>query len=155
MTDPKTTTGSAIVAPAEDTTTYLLDDMALYLAQNTTFIPGQDLFAGLMPDDLEGIMCALFEYEGGPPLYVMGADQSLPAFSQPSLQVIVRSNDGYESSIVAITTVTKALERITNEVVNGTLYYRVARKSDPFLMDRDARRRVYHVCNFEVMRKPS
>ena len=139
--------------------TWLLDDVALYLEDTVGLVGGNDLFASLMPDDLEGIVTGIFEYSGGAPTYVMGEDQSLPAWSNPSLQVVVRADpgqgQGYEAAVVLINTITQSLERVVNQYINGTLYYRIARSQDPFLMDRDARRRVYMVCNFTVMRKPN
>ena len=146
-------TGSSNIAAAGTVTTYFLDDMALYIEDNSTFVGGVDLFAGLLPDDLETTAVGIFEYSGGSPVYVMGEDQHLPAWSQPNLQVIVRTSAGYETGISTITALTTSLEMVVNQYINGTWYYRIARKQDPFLMDRDARRRVYMVCNFDVMRK--
>jgi hypothetical protein len=141
-------------------TTYLLEDMAEYIAANTSYVGGTNLFASLIPDDIEGLVVGIFEYQGQPPQYVMGAANPLPAISNPHLQVVVRadpmdSGDAYPNAMADATTICEALETIVNETVNGTLYFRVARLQDPFLMDRDARRRIYIACNYEVMRQPS
>ena len=51
--------------------------------------------------------------------------------------------------------VVRALETVCNATLNTTLYFRIARLQDPFLLHRDAARRVYYACNLEVERQPS
>lgn len=135
-------------------TTYLLDDMQIYVASNVgglTF--GTNLFVGAFPDTPDTVT-ALFEYSGMAPEYVMGPS-TLPAIAQPHLQVVTR-DPTYPGARDQCETVARALEEICNQTVNGTYYLRVARLQDPFFMQRDAvKRRIFFACNFEIMREPS
>jgi hypothetical protein len=137
------------------TTTYLLDDMVVYLeGYSPPFgFTDENLMEGWLPDQPDAVV-ALFEYNGLVPIYTMGP-QTLPQIGQPHLQVVVRDVT-YTGARDTCEGVTRALEGITNEVVNTTFYQRVSRLQDPFFMHRDAvKNRVYFACNFEVMRTPS
>jgi hypothetical protein len=137
-------------------TTYVLDDLASsFLPSYTPSLSlafGTNLFAGLMPNSPDECV-ALFEYPGGPPDYVFGPD-SLPAISSPRIQVLVRDTK-YALGRPLIENVVRALETIVNQTVNGTYYERVERLQEPYLLHRDAARRVFFACNLHVMRTPS
>jgi hypothetical protein len=139
-------------------TTYLLDDMADWLGAdptvNVTYVPTVNLIEGLLPD-LPDVAASLFEPPGGPDQYTMGPG-TLPAFSQPSLQVITRgTQDDYMGPRQGIEAITRSLEGVCNTTINGTLYMRVARLAAPGFLHRDATRRVFFVCNFDVQQVPS
>lgn len=138
-------------------TTYLLDDMEVYLSGaglGLTF--GTNFYASMLPDasDTPDTILVIFEYAGEAPEYMMGP-RSLPAISQPHLQVVTRDVN-YQAARADCESATRALEAIVNTTINTTFYQRVERLQDPFFMQRDAvRNRVYFVCNFAVMRVPS
>jgi hypothetical protein len=135
-------------------TTYLLDDMEVFLSGaglGLTF--ASNLFASMMPDEPDSVT-VMYEYSGYAPEYTMGPN-SLPAIAQPHLQIVTR-DVSYTSSRADCEAAARSLESICNQTVNTTYYERVARLQDPFFMKRDAvRNRVYFCCNFEVMRTPT
>ncbi len=130
----------------------LLEDLAQTYLPTTglslTF--GTNLFGGIMPTNPDACT-AVFEYSGGAPQFVMGSSNPSPAISMPNVQVLVRVNeDSYLTGRALIANVAKKLELITNTSVNSTLYFRVQRRQDPFMLHRDPSRRVYFCCNFDV-----
>ena len=143
-------------------TTYLLDDMSVFLnGQDATIVPGKNLFLGLMPEptkdplDVPVAASMLSEYGGAAPEYMFGP-QSLPTMSHPRLQLVCRDESNNYAAVRAHTeTLTRYLESIVNQTINGTFYQRVERVQDPFFMHRDPSRRIYFCCNFDVTRTPS
>lgn len=132
--------------------TYILDDLAGFLdAALPELTLGSNFFEGLLPNKPD-TACSIYEYPGSPDEYLMGPS-TLPAFSHPRIQTIVRSPD-YEDGRVLIETVVRALETITNLAINGTMYYRIERVAAPSLLHRDALRRCFFVCNFAVTQEP-
>jgi hypothetical protein len=136
------------------TTTYLLDDVGTYLAgAGLGLVEGTNLYLGYLKDNPDSCL-ALFEYDGMAPMYTMGP-QSLPAIAQPHLQIVWR-DVGYVQARTGAESVTRALEQVTNQNVNGTYYERIERLQDPFFMQRDTvKYRVYFACNFGIMRTPT
>lgn len=136
-------------------TVFMLDDMAEYLDANPAndLTSGSNLRVGLMPDQPDSTT-AIFEYSGLPPTYLYGP-RTLPAISNPSLQIICR-DVSYVTARAQCFLITEELEAITNLTVNGNYYERVSRKQDPFFLKRDSVRfRVYFACNFDVSFEPS
>lgn len=134
------------------TITYILDDIGSFIsAQVNSLTLGTNLFEGLLPNKPD-TAAAIYEYPGDPDEYLMGPN-SLPAFSHPRVQLVVRALD-YEPGRVLIETVMRQLETITNEAINGTMYYRVERTSAPSLLHRDPIRRCFFVVNFAVTQEP-
>jgi hypothetical protein len=153
------TYGDGLYGGGDPTTTYLLDDMMVWLEANTEFVPGTDLFEGLVPQragtDTPDVVVSLFEYAGPQPDYTFGP-ATLPAIAHPRIQVITRgASEDYVTARNNCETIVRSLEQIVNTTVNTTGYLRVARLQEPFMAFRDAARRVFFSCNLEVMRIPS
>jgi hypothetical protein len=144
-----------------DMSTYLLDDLVIYIEANSSYVLGDNLFEGLMPQiattEAPDTAVSLFEYAGEPPDYVYGSS-TLPAIAHPRVQILSRSGPGVGSYALArdnCEAIVRILETITNTLVNTTWYERVARLQEPFMMHRDAHRRTFFACNMEVFRTPS
>lgn len=132
--------------------TYILDDLADFLdAALPELTLMVNFFEGLLPNKPDTAV-AIYEYPGEPDEYLLGPN-TLPAFSHPRVQLIVRAPD-YGTGRSLIESVMRELETITNATINGTLYYRVERVTAPSLLHRDPIRRCFFVCNFAVTLDP-
>lgn len=134
-------------------TTFLLDDMQTYLAAaglGLTF--GTNLFASLLPDSPDSCVM-LWEYGAEEPVDTMGA-ATLPIMEIERFQVVTRDPD-YQAAKSTAHGIWKALNKIGNQTVNGTVYQRVKSLQSPFFSHRDTPRRIYLICNFRATKTPA
>lgn len=127
----------------------ILEDLAVFLpTQSLGYTFGTNLFAQLMPDQPDALT-SMFEYPGNAPEYVFGAANPQPALSHPRIQVVVRDTNPLTARST-IEAVTKKLEAVVNQTINGTYYERIERLQDPFFLHRDAKRRSFYAVNLTV-----
>lgn len=131
----------------------LLEDIATYLAANSTLVIGTDLFAGQIPADApDGVTC-VYEYPGAPPIDGMGSSTA-PQVALPRIQVVGRGKgtSDYNDARGRVRTAYSILHGVTELVLSGTRYLRIMALQEPFPLSRDDNQRVLFACNFEVYR---
>ena len=129
-----------------------LGDIGTYLAANvtdTSLTLGTNLFLGRLPDTPDTCV-GVFETGGLPPVDT-GGGSTLPAFTQPRFQTMVRADDYAAASSLA-EDIFKKLQLIVNEALSGTKYLRASGLQEPFALDRDSQERMVFVCNYQTMR---
>lgn len=131
----------------------MLDDLAAYLAANTAWVAGSDLFAGDMPNEPD-TLTVIHEPPSGPPLQVFGADGD-PAVMIGRIQLVARAAAGVGAYNAARDRARQAydlFQLVTNEDVNGVLHHRVEVAQEPFLIGRDESERPMIGFNADVWR---
>ena len=93
---------------------------------------------------------ALFETGGLTPAETMGGS-TLPAFTQPRTQILVRAAD-YATASGLAEDCFKKLTLIDNETLSGVKYLRVEGLQSPFYLDRDGQERAVFSCNYQTNR---
>ncbi len=129
-----------------------LGDIGTYLAANvsdTTLTLGTNLFLGRLPDTPDKCV-AVFETSGMGPVDTAGGS-TLPAFTQPRFQAMVRAAD-YASAASLAEDIFKKVQLIDNEALSGTRYLRAEAIQEPYALDRDSQERMVFVCNYQTMR---
>ena len=129
-----------------------LPEVGTYLAASvtdTTLTLGTNLFLGRLPDTPDTCV-AIFETGGLGPEEIMGGS-SLPAFTQPRCQILVRAAAYADASSLAEDCFKKTT-LIDNESLSGVLYLRAAPMQSPFYLERDGQERVIFSCNYQTQR---
>tara|TARA_R110000824_G_scaffold96453_4_gene230959 strand:- start:1273 stop:1680 length:408 start_codon:yes stop_codon:yes gene_type:complete len=129
-----------------------LTDIGTYLAAtvtNTNLILGTNLFLGRLPEDPD--TCVAIVQTGGLAPVDTAGGSTLPAFTQPRFQAMVRAGNYATASSLA-EDVFKKVQLIDNESLSGTKYLRASGVQEPFPLDRDSRERMVFVCNYQTMR---
>lgn len=124
-------------------TTYLLDDIAAYLA-TVPALSTTTIVKGFVPHGPDTII-ALTEYSGFPP------DQ-VAEIESPQVQVRVRAAD-YNTAKGIIISVYSALHLLWETSINGNRYLYIYANGSPAFMRRDANNRAEFVQNFTVIRE--
>ena len=110
---------------------------------------GTNLFLGRLPDTPDTCV-AVFETSGEGPVNT-GGGSTLPAFTQPRFQTMVRAAD-YASAASLAEDIYKKVQLIDNEALSGTRYLRAEGVQEPYALDRDGQERMVFVCNYQTMR---
>ena len=129
-----------------------LQDLGTYLAASVTdtaLTMGTNLFLGRLPDTPDTCV-AVFETSGEGPVNT-GGGSTLPAFTQPRFQTMVRAAD-YASAASLAEDIYKKVQLIDNEALSGTRYLRAEGVQEPYALDRDGQERMVFVCNYQTMR---
>ncbi len=129
-----------------------LPEIGTYLAAtvtDTALTLGTNLFLGRLPDTPDTFV-ALFETGGLTPAETMGGS-TLPAYTQPRCQILVRAAD-YASASSLAEDCFKKVTLIDNEALSGVRYLRAAGVQSPFYLERDGQERVVFVCNYQTQR---
>ena len=130
----------------------LLDDMGLYLSDNSVGTLATDLWLGNLPEDTDNVV-AVFEYEGEPPLNTMNPDPGNAISEFPRVQILVR-NTSYTTARTKMNDIFKLLDGYTGEQ-NGVRYKVIKALGSPGLLEKGkttASGKVLTtlVCNFSV-----
>ncbi len=129
-----------------------LPEIGTYLAatvSHTSLTLGTNLFLGRLPDTPDTCV-ALFETGGLTPAETMGGS-TLPAYTQPRTQILVRAAD-YATASALAEDCFKKMTLIDNEALSGVKYLRAAGVQSPFYLERDGQERVVFVCNYQTQR---
>jgi hypothetical protein len=122
-------------------------DLAAYIAANTSFTVGTDLYIGRIPDQ-SGTVAAVYELTSEPPVYT-ASGTGVPVLERPRVMVYVRAND-YATARSTIETIWQLLQQVVNETLSGTYYTRVEAVGSPIALERDASDRMLFSANFQV-----
>jgi len=129
-----------------------LPELGTYLAANvtdTTLTLGTNLFLGRLPDTPDTCV-ALIETGGLAAVEAMGGS-TLPAYTQPRAQVLVRAAAYSDASDLA-TDIYKKVQLIDNEALSGVTYLRATGIQSPFYLERDGQERAVFSCNYQTLR---
>lgn len=110
------------------------------------------IFKGLLPDFAPGDAIAVIEEPGAMPMETFEADQ--PILERPNVRILSRSavEEGYTESRTLARAAWRALNKLTNETVNGTYYARVQSAGSPAPIERDEAKRVVFSSTHTVWR---
>jgi hypothetical protein len=129
-----------------------LPELGTYLAANvtaSTLTLGTNLFLGRLPDTPDTCV-ALIETGGLSGVEAMGGS-SLPAYTRPRAQVLVRAAAYSDASSLA-EDIYKQVQKIDNESLSGVYYLRAEGLQSPFYLDRDGQERAVFTCNYQTLR---
>ena len=129
----------------------LLDDVATYLAANSTRLTvGTNLTKAFMPDT-PSTCTTLYETGGLFPLHYFSTSQTR-GYERPGLQVLSRSTD-YQTARTVLEDVFTLLDGLANTTLpttSGIAYVMVDAVQSPFLVDRDQNDRFRLAVNFTI-----
>ena len=132
----------------------ILDDVATYLATNSTRLTvGVTLTKAFMPDTPDTVT-TLFETGGSGPLNAFSTSGGVRVYEQPSIMVHSRSAN-YQTVRDVMEDVFTILDGIGNTnlpTATGTLYGSVDAVQSPFLINRDSNDRFVMSINFNVLK---
>ena len=129
-----------------------LPEIGTYLAANvtdTTLTLGTNLFLGRLPETPDTCV-ALIETAGLIGVEAMGGS-SLPAYTRPRAQVLVRANAYSDASSLA-EDIYKQMQEVDNESLSGVYYLRANGMQPPFYLERDEQERALFSCNYQTLR---
>lgn len=129
-----------------------LPEIGTYLAANVTaqtLTLGTNLFLGRLPDTPD-ICVAVIETAGQSGVDAMGGS-SLPAYTRPRVQVLVRAVAYSDASGLA-EDIYKQMQKIDNESLSGVYYLRANGMQSPFYLERDIEERAVFSCNYQTLR---
>ena len=132
----------------------ILDDVATYLATNSTRLTvGVNLTKSFMPDNPDTVT-TLFETGGFGPLNTFTTGGGARVYEQPGLMIHSRSTD-YQTVRLVMEDVFTILDGIGNTTLptaTGIRYGSVDAVQSPFLINRDQNDRFVMSINFDVMK---
>ena len=129
-----------------------LPEIGTYLAANvtdTTLTLGTNLFLGCLPDTPDTCV-GIIETGGQSAVEAMGGS-SLPAYTRPRVQTIVRASAYSDASDLA-EDIYKKMQLIDNESLSGVRYLRADGIQSPFYLERDGQERAVFSCNYQTLR---
>ncbi len=129
-----------------------LPEVGTYLVANVTaqtLVLGTNLFLGRMPETPD-ICVAIIETSGQSAVDAMGGS-SLPAYTRPRAQVLVRAASYSDASALA-EDIYKQMQKIDNESLSGVYYLRANGMQSPFYLERDPQERAVFSCNYQTLR---
>jgi len=129
----------------------LLTELTNYLEAQGVAKKGNNLFAGLRPEEPDEVL-VLHEYPGMAPEYQNDGQSTGPVRERPQVQVMGRGKD-YESVRAMVQAAWVALGKITNVTLSGARYIEVRPSSSPALLGRDSNDRVLIGFNASVIRE--
>ena len=125
------------LAIVEGITVAFLPEIGTYLAANVTTVTltlGTNLMLGRLPDTPDTCV-AILESSGLAAVDAMGGS-TLPAYTRPRAQVIVRAAAYADASALA-EDIYKQMQKIDNESLSGVYYLRATGLQSPFYLERD------------------
>jgi len=132
----------------------LLDDVATYLAANSTRLSvGVNLTKSFMPDD-PATVTTLFETGGFTPLHAFSTGAGTRYYERPGLMIHSRSTD-YQTVRETMEAVFVLLDGWNDQALpttTGTHYSSIDASQSPFLTHRDANDRFVMSINFNVVK---
>lgn len=143
----------------------ILDEIQIYLESisGLGLTKSVNLFATYMPDSPDDAV-SIYSYAGLPPTDTFGLQTTDPvtgevmagdpAWTMPRLQVVVRSLTAPVSASRSLD-IYRALHVVRNQVIQGVFYMRIHAQQEPYLLERDQRKRVTYVCNYQVEKRLS
>lgn len=141
----------------------MIEEVAAHLVSSSTkFTAGQTLFGNAHPV-VDEASCSLWESGGSAPVQAYGST-NLPAWEQPTLQIIARTSRPSSGSLLPFTSNARSmihdafviLNRVTNTVLSGTTYLRIEpRQSVMVLPGAEEDGRIVFSVNFDVSRRPT
>ena len=130
----------------------ILDDIATYLAANSTRLTvGVNLTKSFMPDNPDTVT-TVFETGGFVPLHFLTTGAQTRAYESPSVMVHSRSTD-YQTvrdTMDAVFTILDGVNSRGLPTTTGTHYVSVDAVQSPFLVTRDQNDRFVLSVNFDV-----
>lgn len=137
--------------------TYVLDDLADYLASGGLGTVGTDIFEGGWFDGgtpaTPDAQVALFHYPGLPPAQVLGGSANASPLIFPRVQVAARAKT-YAAALAKAQACYDRLAVVTQLLINGTRYLRVEALSEPAFIGQDQNSRTLFGANFQITREP-
>src|SRR5438309_2178295 len=103
--------------------TMLLDEVGTYLQAQGVGTLGTNMFKGDLPPDVDTVI-AIIETGGFAPADQMGS-QTLPGYERPSIQILCRAPT-YGTARTNADAAWRALTKVTNQLLSGKLYQRIA-----------------------------
>ena len=135
----------------------MIEEVGTYLTSSTTIgTLGTDVFLNVLPETTR-VTVALFENAGQAPSHTIGG--RVAAFTQPSVEILVRSTAGSggianpSNARAKIQRVYNRLSTVANQTISGSTYLRIVPEGEPYLYDRDEQGRVVFACSFVVTRR--
>ena len=129
-----------------------LPEIGTYLVSTVTaqtLVLGTNLFLGRLPDTPDTCV-AVIETAGQSAVDAMGGS-TLPAYTRPRAQVLVRAVSYSEASALA-EDIFKQIQKIDNESLSGVRYLRANGMQSPFYLERDMEERAVFSCNYQTLR---
>ena len=129
-----------------------LPEIGTYLVANvthTTLVLGTNLFLGRLPDTPDTCV-GIIETGGQSAVEAMGGS-SLPAYTRPRVQTIIRASAYSDASGLA-EDIYKKMQLIDNEALSGVRYLRADGIQSPFYLERDGQERAVFSCNYQTLR---
>jgi hypothetical protein len=128
-----------------------LDEITTYFG--TLGLTGYTITAGQRPDGTDKVVTV---YETGGFPAELGFGVAGIQFEHPTVQVTVRGEaDDYAGPRAILQTIYKEFPKQQAATLSGTKYNTVRPTQAPFLLERDAKRRVVLAVNFEIEKAPS
>ena len=136
--------------------TYVLDDIADYLASNGIGSVGTDIFEGGWFDggtpNTPDVCVALFHYPGLAPSQVLGGSANPSPLIFPRVQVAARASK-YSVAYAKAQACYALLAPVTQITINGTRYLRIEALNEPAFIGQDTNSRSLFGTNFQVTRE--
>lgn len=135
----------------------VIEDLCVYIAANTTFVEGDNLWGGRLPPSPDTVIC-LFEPLGfEPPTETFGASGNF-GWERPQVQVISRAakNDyptARDNSEIIYKVLRSVYEATTG--INGTKYHMIIPRSTPYFQGEDDNSRLMISFTCDVWKDPS
>ena len=135
--------------------TFVLDDIADYLASGGVGTVGTSIFKGGMFDGgtaaTPDAQVAVYEYLGPAPQQVFGSGVASPTVS-PRVQVVCRDVK-YSDARTKAQAVYARLAPVTDVTINSTRYLRIEALGEPSFIGSDQNGRPLIGCNYGVLRE--
>ena len=127
----------------------ILEAVGDYLVTNGQGTLGTNLFLGVLPEDPDSCV-AVFESEGGAPVYTLGAGGI--RIDAPNLQILVRSSrDDYPTARNKVDTIRQLLASLTDTTISTINIMRVEATGSVGLVGLDEKSRPIMSANFRCM----
>jgi len=128
----------------------LLDEIATYVATNSTLVVGTDLFKNQFPATAKDTAVGIYESGGVGPSVTFGG----VSHESPSIQVVVRSTSYGVARNLAQTIFNDLLD-IENSTLSGTRHLMARAQQSPFSIGTDAKDRPRVSCNYFIEKEVS
>lgn len=135
------------------------DDLVAYIDTGSTFTAGTDLFSNVIRDSTSNRRNVfVLETMGAPAVEKFSG--SLPAMTQPSADILVRSTRAIGGDGIAQSTGTRSVVQdmwellvgLANTSVNNKTYQRITCASDPYFLGRDEQGRAMFGFRVDALR---
>jgi hypothetical protein len=131
------------------------EDIGTYCATQGHGTVGTDIFFNDFPSKpgYPDHLIVFSDTGGFPPDHAMGSNAVNPVFENPSLQVLLQTNDP-ESGFDTLYSIYKLLDGYSG-TLDSVEYLLVTAESSPFLIGKDENDRHRFACNFLIERRPA